>query len=804
MSLPEASGQTSSFDSGSKVYLKIKALEGWMASVFEESPVGIVRSDLLFRIVYANKKAMEIFGVESWENLNILDLVPNRETMELLEEKIGNRQRGLSEEYDADVVRPSDGRRVPIKMTAMPAMDGEGKITGAVSIIRSLELEQASQFIDKCVQTAHDAQSLLKAIAEQTKRVIPFDACTVSLYSRDENHSRALYTDAPTLVDLYAMRWFKMSSVQKEWAQNKGVVIVPDAVAFVKQMKSDIEEQSINVLRRMEWLSFIRYPVIRKDKVIGSFVLSRKILNGFSEDDQKRLEGLPLNTALATALHFEEVQDLRFRLELVQDILRCDSNEKLFGLLVSKFADHYGWQCIHIFKVDEATKTFKLQAQHAELPERSLPEGYEQAIDKGVLAYVYKHRTAVNINNSRIDPHFSHLFVRVNEATLSELSIPITVGGDVRAILNIEDDRASAFAPEELEALILIIKEVEGVIERFRSERQISSSYAATPSCVWVIDREGGIKRANPSAQNLLGFSEQQMVGTCIADYFQDRALGQALVRATQPQTTEVTLVNRSGSPVCVLLGGSQLEDEFAGEKVITGRDLSGHKRVEQIQLLDQLFYEIATQVKTPLILASDWLRRFRDHPDIRSAPDLADKVLRQLQKVEITYDRLALFNRTGETIPYHPVVVNILCLLKDCIAEFPASETELVRLEAPPESIPLIMGDLYQLGFVFKSTLSYLLRFSTEGTAIRVKAALSSKWVAVTMSGPNGSLVGSGHLRRKSDESFNRTLSEMALGRSTINRFVNNHGGGAHEPLLEPGLITFRYDLPIGRSQDK
>src|SRR6266850_2092173 len=141
MPVPEPSGQPSSFDSGSKVYLKIGALEGWIASIFDQSPVGIVRTDLLFRLIYANRKAAEIFGLDSWESLNIRDLVPNRETMELLEEKLANRQRGLSEEYEAEILRQSDGRRVPIKITAMPAMDGAGKIIGAVSIIRSLELE---------------------------------------------------------------------------------------------------------------------------------------------------------------------------------------------------------------------------------------------------------------------------------------------------------------------------------------------------------------------------------------------------------------------------------------------------------------------------------------------------------------------------------------------------------------------------------------------------------------------------------------------------------------------------------------
>src|ERR1700741_4684101 len=117
MPTPEPFSPPSAFDTGSNVFLKIRALEGWVACIFDESPVGIVRTDLQLRLKYANKKAMEICGISSWENINILDLVPNSETVELLKEKLANRQRGLSEEYEVEVLRKSDGRRIPIKIT---------------------------------------------------------------------------------------------------------------------------------------------------------------------------------------------------------------------------------------------------------------------------------------------------------------------------------------------------------------------------------------------------------------------------------------------------------------------------------------------------------------------------------------------------------------------------------------------------------------------------------------------------------------------------------------------------------------
>jgi PAS domain S-box-containing protein len=781
----------------SKVFLRMKVLEDWIDRIFDTSPLGILRVDLNFGITYANRKAMEICGVDRWQKRNVLEFVPDPATVGLWKEKLADRQRGLSEEYETEVVRESDGQRIPVKVASMPALDPSGNVVGAVSILRTLEVEKASKAIDRCVQISRTSEALLQAVAEHTKQVVPFDACSVTIYSADMQHARMLFTNSPELASQQSSRWFQMTPLLRAWAQNTETVIVPDAAEFIRSMDFDQEyiKRALENLREAGWSSFIRYPVVREGRVIGSFVLSSKVPGGFGNDDRKKLEALPLEVALGTALHYEEVSELEFRLGLVRDVLRCTDNASLFSLLVNRLAAHYGWNSVSVFKVNEERETIALQTQVSRAGKLAIPADYEQGIDDGILGYVRRTGAEVNIGNVEKNPRFKKLFLRVNPSTVSELCMPINVEGAVYALLNIEDSKEDAFAPEEVDALKLVLREVEAVIERFRSAQLITATYDATPTAVWVVDSKGRIKKANPAAQSLVGIQEEILVGTSLAKFFQDPELGRAVLKAHEPVSREVTLLHQSGTPVNVLLGGSQLEKEFAGERVITARDLRGHKRVEEIEMLDQLYYEIATQVKTPLALSCSWLQRLKASVDA-SAQEVLDKALRQLQKVEITYDRLALFKSNQEVTPYHEVPLDLGRLLRACVDELPA--TDCIVCEGLDSAAPLIPADPFQLSFVFKSILSYLMRFETEPGQIHASMTVDGAMFSVTISGPYVAGNTARRLRRKSDEALVRTLSEMALGEQVIRKFISNHKGKYYEPEIKPDLIVFRIELPF------
>lgn len=452
--------------SSSKGIFRMKKLDDWIARIFDESPLGILRIGLNFAITYANRKAMELCGIHSFEGRSILEFVPDQGALDLWKAKL-SRQEGMSEEYETEIVRNSDQQRVPVKVVGMPARDTIGQVAGTVGMLRTLELERTSQVIKKYMQSSRTGEELLQAVAEQTRQVIPAAGCSVTLYSEKLEYARLLFTDSKELADKPSPRWSEMTPLLRAWAQNTETVIIPNYFEFLQKMNFDREY--LQTLQSIPWKSFLCHPIVREGRAIGSFALMSQQLYAYNEEHKKMLQALPLDTALATALHYEEVRELEFRLDLLRDVLRCEDNADIFSLLVNRLANHYKCRTIAVYKVEEASQAIVLQTQTPGCSELINPA--EQAIDQGILGYVYRKGEDVNIGNVEKDLRFKDLFSRISQSTRSELCMPIKVGGSVYALLNIEDSKENAFAPEEVTALRLVLSEVETALEGFRSRK---------------------------------------------------------------------------------------------------------------------------------------------------------------------------------------------------------------------------------------------------------------------------------------------------------------------------------------------
>ena len=121
-----------------------------------------------------------------------------------------------------------------------------------------------------------------------------------------------------------------------------------------------------------------------------------------------------------------------------------------------------------------------------------------------------------------------------------------------------------------------------------------------------------------------------------------------------------------------MLVGSRELEG--FGAWVISARDLTHQRRIAELESLRHMYREIAAQTKTPLSLACSWIQRLQRKTQ-ESGDDIAtilQKTLVQLKKVNITYDRLALYSQGPDaTVPKH-ILVNAGDLLKRTLDNLP------------------------------------------------------------------------------------------------------------------------------------
>jgi PAS domain S-box-containing protein len=454
---------------------------------------------------------------------------------------------------------------------------------------------------------------------------------------------------------------------------------------------------------------------------------------------------------------------------------------------------------VAVFNASKAQRSFHLLSQRTSKAFH-LPEDHTQSIDEGVLGKVYRTKKPVNIGNVK-DETYRDVYKSTIAQTRSELCIPIE-SGELFWLLNIEDSREDAFSKDEELDLMRRIKEVIVFLERSWLRKVLDNSLLSTSDAVWVTDNQGQITRANPAAQALLGYSESEFMERGLADIIRDPEVAKRLVDKKKEPNMKIGLRAKDGGFINVLLSKFRLQEYFA-TNVYIAKDLSVQERLEELEYLGKMYFEIATQTQTPLMLIFGWLERLCRQSDDESTKAVVDRSLRQLRKIELTYDRLSFYDKekiSESDFPHHKILCSLEEIWRIVEDDFPQNELDRIKIDLECEG-PLIEGDLFQLSFCFETILSYLMRFLPQDQKVYVHVNTTADQLRVNI---KSRLPG---LKSNSDHAgtlsrIERTLVEMGLGEKILREFIVEKHGGSYSrttwPEDQEDEVEFFITIPL------
>lgn len=776
-------------------------LIGLKREQLEELPWAITKVNRQGVFTYGNRAMCDIVGLENIEGKTLADLFRGDDLV-VVREHLENRfSRGAADEYEVEAIRPTDGARVPVRCLAMPEVDNSGEVVGAIAIIHDLLAEDVSAKIHKAVEDERVSRAILRAVASQCERIVPFDMFGLSLFSADGEHSRIFYL-YPEDQFQPGVRWRRMSGYEKKLIETKRVVNVADIEEWLarpewRQYRDDPEVQGF-----IRWglHSSLSFPVVSGGRVVARFGFARKRDKGpFSKLEEERLGRLPLRAAVRMVVHCGERDELKFRLELITKIVSGRGSTEIAETVIHEIAQHYGWENVSIFQPDLQRRQFRLVKQKAQGKAFLLPDDWHHPIDRGITGRVFQTQKPLNVSDVTA-PEFKDVYLAGYPGSRSELCMPILVGDGVYWVLNVEDSQQNAFAKEEQEGLESILKEVAVVLELVSRTRIFTELLDHTQDSVIQTDFQGKIVQANQATKRLLGYSEDEMKHKAFANYFKDKDQAQ-LVQAAEAEyvpNEEVRLLRKDHSEASVLLSGTSLPREI-GRKIYICNDLSTHKPIETMEILRRTYNEIASQIKTPLSLAFTWLAKLQRIESQPEAADILTKTLKQLNKVDLTYDHLLFYERVhereGTIAPTEKSVFEVPLLLKKIMQEMPDSESAQIVLTAEPD-VPMVRADLFQLWFCVESVLAYLLRFVAESGKISVTISARRGVITVAIRGHAPPVTGGAITDY--DRSVIHAITEMALGEEVIQNFIeNNHSGAFRKRPADGNLMEYVMELP-------
>ena len=762
------------------------------SKALDEFPLGIARSDEEGRFTYANRETLRLAGFADWRGRSITEVFHGK-ALDEVRRKIRERfDYSVGNQYVVDLNR-ADGRAIPVHIMAFPETGPSGEVIGSFAIIRDLSRESTRDRMRLAIEGETGATEMWDDVVKALRGLLDFDRVSVHEMSRDGSHLRTIFEWIPPgdEVPQKSFRWWKIHPSIDSFFSTKQIFPIPDLKAWYGETSEryDAMMRSKPVLAFLDlgYVSCVSYPVWNDARRTASVVLFRKGLRPFTKDEQDLLRELPLGEAANAAVRRASEHYYRFQLELLKMIATAPTNGSIADSIVRRIADQYGWHQVSLFRAGLRREEISLIAQQPE-SDLALPQDCKLSSSVGILGRVLsEHRTQIVLRGEGGWPAGTDLLPWDAAKVASLMCVPIGEKG--RWVLCVADKRLEAFAAEEQDDLERIAEQFSILLDRRLEQRYRAEIFNRANDAIVRTDDAGLILEVNQAATDLLtGDSDAVLVGRNMADLVDSSDEQTEVVRTASSFDNRIVAMRRCRSdgtsnhsaPVSVLLSCASLSADLGG-KVFVASDMTLADRLEQLERAQKAYREVATQVKTPMSLAMEWLRRTTTS-DV-AVRDVMAKTLAQLRKAELTLDRMMLSEWSREH-KRHDVLIRVDDIVESVEAELPADERSQLDVRELGHEVDLRV-DAYQIRYCLLTIISYLQRLvpgNNPQVSLDVEADADHVRIAISAQ------VGDGRKDYATSSRFGETIAALELGEDTLVRLVEANGGTFARNAVESG----------------
>lgn len=792
----EAKGPTSGYallvDMSELVDAEHKALEA--------SPYGMLKLDPKYRIVYANKRALEFIERTADEIMghDAADFVSDRASRDEVTRQRVQRHAGRGGEYRVVIDRPKSRKTMHLRVTAVPSFNTSGDVNGVLTALQPIDHEVARAEIAQLSATKTDYRALFEGIVGIVGKFIEFDWADLSLYTRKGDYAVS-FCRFPEMVRDYPIRWWPIAPYFRKWI-NEPCPCHSDMLADWKRRPDarkalDQNPEIERVIAGEGRKAIIALPVRRENRLIGVLSFTSRKPGIYDESTLEILKDhLGVDQAMLTVFNLREHDERHFVAELLKKVSAATAHRDLAGTIVSELAGFYKFQNVSIFKVNSLRGHLSLLAQERGPDGGSaIPADYTQDVKTGLLGLTLERGKRVNMPNRYDGSPEAKRFKAVAEEIVSELCIPISLRGRILWILNLEDKHANAFAEPEIETIESIVGQVESIVEHLFQGLVLTQVLDVFPDGVVIASNRGNVLLCNDTAKRIFqrsNISSRTSLKSCLPASDYERVVSE---QNSLPWTTVIK--GAKGKKTPVLMSKFILPEEY-DHVVLRVQDVAELEWKTDAARLEAALTEAVSMVRVPLSLVSSYIRQMKQKCGDEVA-DLADKAFRQLSRIELTYDRI--FAAYGVSEPAHEQKsrINVGQLIEYVLQELPESDRATIQQTVTGEGALWVLGASYRLLFALESMLAYLLRSRGSASPVSLDVNGSSKkYVEIVLTGSVLSIEPNGAL----EQLVEATRTEIALGESVIKRIAGEYGGRLERQRLNDHQEKLSLRLKLAR----
>ncbi|MGH9350128.1 MAG: ATP-binding protein [Vicinamibacterales bacterium] len=342
-----------------------------------------------------------------------------------------------------------------------------------------------------------------------------------------------------------------------------------------------------------------------------------------------------------------------------------------------------------------------------------------------------------------------------------------------------------------------------------RTTAMLAAVVDASPLAIGVFDRDGVVRKWNPAAERLFGWTRDEMLGRIVLGedgFFPDEALMARLRRGNAAHALERRYPRRDGLAVDVSVFAAPLDTRSAQGYVVIFEDISTRKLYERERaeilarerearreaeaanrLKDEFLATLSHELRTPLNAIMGWLSMLRqnalDAAGRERAMEIIDRNLRSQQQLIADILEVSQIIRGQLRLEMHPVdVVQAITAAMESVAPTATAKHQTLAT-APPDPPILVAGDPSRLQQVFWNLLSNAVKYTPREGSIDVTVTATATEVAITVHDTGIGIAPEvlPHIFerfRQGESGPTREFGGLGLGLAIVRHLVDMHGG--------------------------
>jgi PAS domain S-box-containing protein len=464
--------------------------------------------------------------------------------------------------------------------------------------------------ITQAATSSLELDEVLGRVAKRSASLTGADRC--GLWLLDEKKDRLIPAALFGMDEAFTTYWKTQPVIlddeplSKEAISSGLPVVVTDALTDPRTDKKAVEffgDKSILVV-----------PLLSKGEAIGTL-----FLNYIHQHHHFTVENIGMTmsiaaqaaAAIANARLYGKIRQRAAQLALVSKVARRAASilelDQLLHEVVTAIQQSFNYYHVGLFMLDEVAGELKMQAIAGGFAGMAPPE-HRLALGEGMVGWVAETGQPLLAND--VSQELRYVLGILKEAqTKAELCVPLKLVGKVIGVLDIQSTQLNAFDATDLTTMQALSDQIAIAIQNAQLYEEVRESLSRViesesryremienaRDMIIHLDLEGRLALANKKAEELSGYSRQQVLGRPFTDFIcpeyvegARRRLALAMADRAPGETYEIEFFNRIGGRVPVELTTNPIEkDDSQGGRILSGlqiiaRDVHERKRLEE------------------------------------------------------------------------------------------------------------------------------------------------------------------------------------------------------------------------------